>query len=200
MKLCSPAHTAHLPPKLWPRPLVATGRRPACHVRLGQPGTTAAGARRQIDHTRRPGTLQPPAAAAAAAATLSYDAMHNSYLNDSRTADAAAKPVAPLPAPPASSSDWGVLPYLWELALAERAMSWRIGAAFACMLMSKAAGGRLSCVCAVPPTTACSCIAVVCVGRAGCSRLFGGWKMGQHWNASVVWHVSAVAVLSSSWL
>jgi hypothetical protein len=71
---------------------------------------------------------------------LSYDSLHNSYLNESRTADATAKPVAPLPAPPASSSDWGVLPYLWNLALAEKQMSWRIGVAFMCMLISKAAG------------------------------------------------------------
>jgi hypothetical protein len=66
--------------------------------------------------------------------------MQNSYLNESRTADATAKPVAPLPTPPASSSDWGVLPYLWNLALAEKQMAWRIGVAFMCMLMSKAAG------------------------------------------------------------
>lgn len=80
--------------------------------------------------------LKPPAAAA----TLSYDSYNNSYLRDSRTADATAEPVAPLPTPPTSSSDWSVLPYLWKLALAEKQMAWRIGAAFTCMLMSKAAG------------------------------------------------------------
>lgn len=79
------------------------------------------------------------AAAAGAAATLSYDSLHNPYLQDSRAA--ASHPVAPLPAPPASSSSgWGVLPYLWELARAEKQMAWRMGVAFICMLMSKAAG------------------------------------------------------------
>lgn len=80
--------------------------------------------------------LRPPAAAA----TLSYDYANNSYLSDSRTQDASFHPVAPLPTPPTSSSDWGVLPYLWDLARAEKQLSWRMGAAFICMLMSKAAG------------------------------------------------------------
>jgi hypothetical protein len=34
-----------------------------------------------------------------------------------------------------------VLPYLWDLARAEKQLSWRMGAAFMFMLMSKASGG-----------------------------------------------------------
>jgi hypothetical protein len=85
---------------------------------------------------------QPVVAAAAAAATLSYDSLNNTYLYDSRTA-APQPPVAALPPPPASSNDWAILPYLWSLAVAEKQMVWRMGAAFICMLASKAAGGGL---------------------------------------------------------
>jgi hypothetical protein len=61
----------------------------------------------------------------------------NSYVS---SAPDAVAPVAPLPTPPKSSSDWSVLPYLWQLAVAEKQLSWRLGAAFVCMLVSKSAG------------------------------------------------------------
>lgn len=93
--------------------------------------TLTPGSRRRLVHK--------PPAAAAAAATLSYDSLNNTYLHDSRTADSQ-PPVAALPPPPASSNDWAILPYLWKLAMAEKQMVWRIGAAFTCMLASKAAG------------------------------------------------------------
>jgi hypothetical protein len=49
--------------------------------------------------------------------------------------------VAPLPAPPKSGQSLAdVLPYLLKLALSEKQLSWRLGAAFVCMLVSKAAG------------------------------------------------------------
>ncbi|WIA17936.1 hypothetical protein OEZ85_009429 [Tetradesmus obliquus] len=49
--------------------------------------------------------------------------------------------VAPLPAPPKSGQSLAdVLPYLLKLALSEKQLKWRLGAAFACMLVSKAAG------------------------------------------------------------
>eukprot|EP00882_Tetradesmus_deserticola_P029132 GHRQ01032557.1.p1 GENE.GHRQ01032557.1~~GHRQ01032557.1.p1 ORF type:complete len:164 (-),score=29.10 GHRQ01032557.1:12-503(-) len=76
----------------------------------------------------------------AAAAAVSY-----SDLNGSSSATWQANKayeVAPLPAPPKSGQSLtDVLPYLFKLALSEKQLKWRLGAAFACMLVSKAAGG-----------------------------------------------------------
>lgn len=56
--------------------------------------------------------------------------------------------VAPLPPPPRNGENlMEVLPYLVQLAAAERTLSWRIAAAFTCMLASKAAGVHAHCVC-----------------------------------------------------
>lgn len=125
------AHSMHgALPQQRPRAAVLLNRH-----RLATSATRATltpGSRRRLLH-------QPPAAAAAAAATLSYDSLNNTYLYDSRTA-APQPPVAALPPPPASSNDWAILPYLWSLAVAEKQMVWRMGAAFICMLASKAAG------------------------------------------------------------
>jgi hypothetical protein len=95
----------------------------------------------------RRGVMQPAAATAAAATatatataaagTLRHDSLLSSYLNDSRATAAAAKPMPPLPAAPSSFSLWGVLLYLSQLAMAEKQMLWRIGAAFTCILLSK---------------------------------------------------------------
>ena len=52
-------------------------------------------------------------------------------------------PVLPLPPPPKTASFAQVMPYLASLALSERQMWWRLALAFACMVVSKAAG--LSC-------------------------------------------------------
>eukprot|EP00882_Tetradesmus_deserticola_P017533 GHRQ01018783.1.p1 GENE.GHRQ01018783.1~~GHRQ01018783.1.p1 ORF type:complete len:477 (+),score=203.35 GHRQ01018783.1:760-2190(+) len=75
----------------------------------------------------------------AAAAAVSY-----SDLNGSSSATWQANKayeVAPLPAPPKSGQSLtDVLPYLFKLALSEKQLKWRLGAAFACMLVSKAAG------------------------------------------------------------
>lgn len=138
------AHSMHgLVPQQRPRAAGLLGGR-----RTATSSSSATRASPLTPGSRRRLVQQSPVAAAAAAATLSYDSMNNTYLYDSRTADAPA-PVAALPPPPASSNDWAILPYLWKLAVAEKQMVWRIGAAFICMLASKAAGVACGKQCAV---------------------------------------------------
>lgn len=75
----------------------------------------------------------------AAAAAVSYSDVNGSS-SASWQANKAHE-VAPLPAPPKSGQSLAdVLPYLLKLALSEKQLKWRLGAAFACMLVSKAAG------------------------------------------------------------
>lgn len=165
MQLCSPPSGASL--HAWSS--LQSGRRlaPFRHSLTPQFKATSSPIVTSKCTPGRRSILQPPAAAAAAA-TLSYDSLNSTYLSDSRAGDAAAaaKPVPPLPTPPTSSSDWGVLPYLWELAMAEKQMSWRIGAAFTCMLMSKAAGRWLVAVLSIQSGPAAECIHACCTATA----------------------------------
>lgn len=48
--------------------------------------------------------------------------------------------LAPLPPPPKTSTLLTVLPFLCRLALEEKALLWRFGLSFACMVISKSAG------------------------------------------------------------
>jgi hypothetical protein len=75
----------------------------------------------------------------ATAAAISYSDVNGSTSASWEANKAHA--VAPLPAPPKSGQSLtDVLPYLFKLALSEKQLSWRLGAAFVCMLVSKAAG------------------------------------------------------------
>ncbi|KAF8062057.1 ATM1 [Scenedesmus sp. PABB004] len=137
-----------------PRPL----RRAAGHTRRRQAAAAPAAAARphaaapapvsgggggsgggiSLRQRRRGGVAVAAAAAASAWPGGAGEQQHVSF--DAREA-AAAPAVAPLPAPPRSGESLvEVLPYLLKLAMAERQLSWRLGAAFAFMLVSKAAG------------------------------------------------------------
>ena len=74
---------------------------------------------------------------ASAAAALSY----SPDADASRTFPA----LAPLPTPPQKTTLTSVLPYLAKLAFSEKQMKWRLGVAFICMIISKAAGKLIPC-------------------------------------------------------
>lgn len=105
----------------------------ACGIRYSMPVLLP---RRTIRKNTRPALN---IRASAAAATWSF--RDNGVVSYDARQAASAPAVAPLPAPPKSGESLAhVLPYLMKLAMSEKALSWRLGAAFLCMLVSKAAG------------------------------------------------------------
>jgi hypothetical protein len=104
----------------------------------------------------------------AAAAAVSYSDVNGS--SSASWQSNKAHEVAPLPAPPTSGQSLtDVLPYLFKLALSEKQLKWRLGAAFACMLASKAAGEQQPCnaVCMWQYCRACF-PASKCTAAGGC--------------------------------
>lgn len=83
---------------------------------------------------------RPPCRITASAAAASFDfSKHGGYVTYNAR-DTRPEPPK-LPPPPKSGEDLThVLPYILKLALAEKQLSWRVGAAVVLMLASKAAG------------------------------------------------------------
>jgi hypothetical protein len=91
----------------------------------------------------------------ASAASIALDS--NEYRNSYSTFAEQRQEVAPLPTPPSGPGLSSILPYLFQLAMAEKQMSWRVGVAFICMLTSKAAG-----LCAADMWSAVGLVLLMC--------------------------------------
>eukprot|EP00878_Enallax_costatus_P016674 GHUV01017494.1.p1 GENE.GHUV01017494.1~~GHUV01017494.1.p1 ORF type:complete len:347 (+),score=102.06 GHUV01017494.1:358-1398(+) len=108
---------------------------PACRLRTSTRAFTAVHGLRPSGPIRRSACR-----VAASAAVASFDFSKNGGYVTYNARDTRPEP-AKLPPPPKSGEDLThVLPYILKLALAEKQLSWRLGAAMILMLASKAAG------------------------------------------------------------